>query len=77
MKLTGTNSSIGLIVLIDHAHLRTNTACLSDQANAKRLLGPRKGKAFVGLVRKTCKKEVILYQLLTEPTASRFNIALS
>ncbi|MGO7870892.1 hypothetical protein AB9E15_16720, partial [Rhizobium leguminosarum] len=29
MKLTGTNSSIGLIVLIDYAHLPANTKCLS------------------------------------------------
>lgn len=28
MKLTVTNSSIGLIVLIDHAHLAPNTKCL-------------------------------------------------
>ena len=29
MKLTGTNSSIGLIVLIDYAHHPANTKCLS------------------------------------------------
>ncbi|MDR9807477.1 hypothetical protein, partial [Rhizobium hidalgonense] len=43
MKLTGTNSSIGLIVLIDYAHLRANASHSSRQSEGVSLCdGPGK-----------------------------------
>jgi hypothetical protein len=58
MKLTGTNSSIGLIVLIACAHLRATAKRLSRQSEGESLCdGPGEHAVFVRFVApKTCLK---------------------
>ena len=46
MKLTGTNSSIGLIVLIDHAHLKANTKVFVLTRTRQRLVPDDDAKTF-------------------------------